>query len=243
MIRGTGRAGTAAPVRNARAGDRGIGDIGDRPGWRRHEKSSDLKMFSLIPADDEDDHRSGSAPLGIRAKTAYPVRQAGLPARSSPFDRPPCVRTLGNPLEARSMRGSTAPHVHQASISHASTGRISTGYGRRWPGSADRLPLRRDRRPVTPAKRNTGIPSRRAIALFGFIRVVDRTGTVPYANNLVRKRSRSFRPSSENGGKSAVSFTGSLGDSLTVEQWTLTPLVEVRILVPQPLSHLSHSDH
>lgn len=26
-----------------------------------------------------------------------------------------------------------------------------------------------------------------------------------------------------------------LGDSLTVEQWTLTPLVEVRILVPQPL--------
>ena len=34
-----------------------------------------------------------------------------------------------------------------------------------------------------------------------------------------------------------------VGDSLTVERWTLTPLVLVRIQVPQPPKVLSHSDH
>lgn len=152
------------------------------------------------------------------------------------------------PVHARAGRPARLPRPRYCALWRAGAPQRAHA----WPGRSDRRPLQRDGHSLnpakescqtSPAKRTTGIHVLRAIAPFGIIRVVDRTGTVPYANNLVRKRSRSFRPSSKNGGTNAVSFMGSLGDSLTVEQWTLTPLVEVRILVPQPLSHLSHSDH
>ena len=59
-----------------------------------------------------------------------------------------------------------------------------------------------------PARRR---PWKSILGDFGVIGVVDRTGAVAYANNLVRRRSRSFRPSSKSGGKKRLVFKGFVG--------------------------------
>ena len=111
----------------------------------------------------------------------------------------PIGRMAPRPQHIRPVRSGGARASRRECVTWMSAGCISLGKaGLGWAGKSTPPPARRR-------------PWKSILGDFGVIGVVDRTGAVAYANNLVRRRSRSFRPSSKSGGKKRLVFKGFVG--------------------------------